>query len=554
MSKLVAAFVRLRASREARKLAGAVARVADTQSEMLHKIIKSNRETDFGHDHQFATIKNVYDFRNRVPIRDYEGHRPYVDKIVAGEPRVLTSDPVLMFNLTSGTTKEPKLIPYTATVDRQNSEIMRQWLAGVARDCPSAFAGSFLGIVSPETEGTTGRVPFGSTSGRIYRRVPWAMRRHYAVPYDVFEIKDYDRRYLAILRFAVQHNVTLAASPNPSTFLRLADILQKNSGWLVKSLHDGKANKFDVPPQTLAKLVTDRRKAQHLTRVLEQKGNLELRDLWPNLHIVGCWLGGSVGLQLPKLKAAFPVATRFRDLGYLASEGRFNLPNRDNTPSGPLTATANFFEFVPEHQEMSSHTETLLADELEVGKRYYIIVTNSCGLYRYDINDIVEVTGYQASCPEIAFIRKGRDMTSITGEKLHLNHVLAAIRRLDSPEVVGQFRMWPDYEAARYVLAVEPGQHAGDQLAPRFWSKVLADFDHRLRQENLEYGSKRDSERLHTPILHLMKPGWANSEQAHAIRSGKRDVQFKWANLVSTPEHRDEGYIQKTIEAADDRS
>ena len=147
-----------------------------------------------------------------------------------------------------------------------------------------------------------------------------------------------------------------------------------------------------------------------------------------------------------------------RDLGLVASEGRLTLPLVDGSAAGVLAIDAGFYEFIPEEAMDAGAPPVLLAHELEVGRRYGIVLSGANGLYRYDLNDIVEVRGYYRRTPLVAFVRKGRDMTSITGEKLHLNHVRAAVRAAeDATRVeVWQFRLIPDVETCRYDLLVEP--------------------------------------------------------------------------------------------------
>ena len=107
------------------------------------------------------------------------------------------------------------------------------------------------------------------------------------------------------------------------------------------------------------------------------------------------------------------------------------VPVEDHTAAGVLAVHANFYEFIPEDEIEHPRPPVLLAHELEAGKRYYLILSGGNGLYRYDLNDIVEVRGFYHRTPKVAFVRKGRDMVSITGEKLHLNQIQAAIREAE---------------------------------------------------------------------------------------------------------------------------
>ncbi|HEY9559595.1 MAG TPA: GH3 auxin-responsive promoter family protein, partial [Anseongella sp.] len=85
------------------------------QHAVFHKLLESARNTSFGKDHGFATISNYKEFRERVPVRDYEALRPYIERMVAGEPDVLWKGKPQYLAKTSGTTSGVKYIPITHT-------------------------------------------------------------------------------------------------------------------------------------------------------------------------------------------------------------------------------------------------------------------------------------------------------------------------------------------------------------------------------------------------------------------------------------------------------
>src|SRR5262249_54229435 len=146
-----------------------------------------------------------------------------------------------------------------------------------------------------------------------------------------------------------------------------------------------------------------------------------------------------------------------RDLGLVASEGRLTIPMDDGSAAGVLAVHTGYYEFIPEEDVEAAAPRTLGCHELEKGRRYCGVLTGRNGLYRYDLNDVVEVRGFWGRTPTVAFVRKGRDMLNITGEKLHLNHVLHAVRAAEQATglPVWQFRLIPDVEAARYDLLLE---------------------------------------------------------------------------------------------------
>ncbi len=275
---------------------------------------------------------------------------------------------------------------------------------------------------------------------------------------------------------------------------------------------------------------------------MRQHGELLPKCCWPTLQLIGCWLGGNVGFHAGELPRYFGETVPRRDLGYVASEGSMSLPLRDGTASGVLAIENALFEFVPEEEIEESSPTTLLCHQLEVGRRYGVILTNASGLYRYDIKDIVEVTGLHHSTPLIAFLRKSQNMLSITGEKLHLNHALMAMERLQQKIAtrVRQFRFVPSLEEARYhiylALAPEISENPDRALIP-----IL--LDQFLSEVNIEYRAKRASRRLHPPVVLCMDDNWEEAVRRRYAESHHRDVQFKWRAFSSEADHLDAAHI-----------
>ena len=557
MAKLVKTIIRIKGSGLARKLDRAAERPQNVQNDLLRRMVKANANTAFGKDHGFASIRTEADYRRQVPIRDYEGLRPYVNRITAGEHTVLTAAAPRMLNMTSGTTGEPKYIPVTPESMKLASSFSLEWIYRALQDHPGFLDGAFVGIVSRAIEGyTPSGLPYGSASGMLYQRIPGPIRSTYAVPYAVSEIKDYDRRYFVAARLALARRVTYIGTPNPSTLIRLAETALKNAEAIVRAVHDGTPG-IDLPDQPqladqLSALIEpDSDRAGILESILERTGTLLPADCWPDLKLIGCWLGGSVGVQARKLPEYYGDVP-MRDLGFLASEGHFTLPSRDNTASGILSLNGKYYEFIPETSLDDADPPVLSSHELESGVNYAVLLTTPGGLYRYDIHDIVQVTGFYRNAPLLAFIRKGRDMTSITGEKMHVNHLLLAleeVRRRFDVSVVEQFRVVASVEARRYEIYAElKGEFSREFLL----HEVIPHLDHALAGVNVEYAEKRGSRRLAPPCLHLMRPGWAEAEVLRAAGTGKRDIQYKWRILSDEPADEDADAILNTVETVED--
>jgi hypothetical protein len=532
-----------------RAFEAATRRPEDAQARVLRAVLDANTDTVFGREHGFATIGSSAEYARRVPVRDYEALRPYIGRITTGHTRVLTAEAPFMFTTTSGTTGEPKLIPVTAGWAHAMASLMRLWTFHALRDHPGMLDHHVLTIVGPATEGIApGGLPYGAMTGLTYQRLPWLIRRQHALPYAAALVRDHETRYFLALRLALGRAVSSIGTANPSTLLRLAAIAERRGSALIRAIHDGTlgVTGIESAPGTgmtgptlrtalAAGLRPDPGRAALLENVAGRRGHLVLGECWPELALVACWLGGSAGIQARHLDTHFGPRVPRRDLGLIASEGRFTIPVEDNSAAGILAVHTNFYEFVPEEDIADPAPRTLRCHELAEGGRYYLIVTGANGLYRYDLNDVVEVRGFHGRTPRVAFVRKGRDMLNITGEKLHLNHVLHAVRAAEQATGLGvwQFRLIPDVEDARYDLLIElPGR--ADPVAGGLLAAFAAAFDTNLATVNAEYRSKRASARLGSPRLCLMRGGWSERLCREEFARGRRDVQHKWS--VMRPE------------------
>lgn len=551
MLKLLKFAHQLRGKFESRAFGAATAEPEKAQRRLLLSLLEKNAESQFGALHKFSEIRGENDFRKRIPIRDYEDFRPFINRIIKGEQSVLTKENPFMFTMTSGTTDEPKYIPVTLESQAHNSSLMRQWICHAERDHKGLTSQPVVGIVSRAVEGfTDSGLPCGSASGVIYKNIPWFIRRAYAVPYAVSEISDYTERYFVTARFALASRVSFVGTPNAGTLLRLAEICADRQEDLIRAIYDGTLGveldkQSEISAELKAMLKPNPARAGELARIVAKRGFLRFADCWSDLRLVGCWLGGSVGVQAGKLAEHFGNAP-LRDLGYMASEGSFTLPFRDGTSSGILALENNFYEFVPEEEIDSERPTTLLAHELETGKRYGILLTTAAGLYRYKINDIVEVTGFYRRTPLIYFVRKAGEMANITGEKMHVNHIIQAVESAGKKFnlKIEQFRAAPNFDDCLYEIYLEPEENF---LPDALCREILFEIDRQLQRVNIEYKQKRCSKRLAAPIIYLMKRGWANEGLRRHIAQGKRDAQYKPQILCSESCAADKLFIEQII-------
>jgi hypothetical protein len=455
----------------------------ETQMALLRTLLATNARTTFGKRFGFDGIQTHEQYRKSVSIQSYEDLRPYVMRQCEQGTQELTIESPVFYVQTSGTTSHPKLIPIIPSALRAYRASQKLVSYSIHTTAPGAYAGRLFIVVSSRVEGRLENgTPFGSMSGLNYDDMPSIVQKKYVLSGDVLAIKDYDDRYRRMAALAVSvKNVTLLGSANPSTFLKLLETV----------------NARRKRPRTLA-------------------------DLWPGLKAVVTWTGGSAGLLIPELKKNLPKGVKIIETGYLASEfrGTITLPNTDGEGLPDFEHT--FFEFVLVSQR--DRGPFLLLDQLEMGKQYYIFVTTRSGLYRYDVNDIIEVTGWYRATPTIRFVQKGKGVTSITGEKLYEGQVAQVVRELvERSDLSVQFYiMLADEQAAQYILNIECDHAEG---------RIADELEQGLRAVNIEYAAKAKSGRLHPVIVRFLTSGTGEAYKRYRLDAGMRESQYKTVNL-----------------------
>lgn len=539
---LTGKLIRFACWRAARRFDQAVADPVRVQNELLLDLMRRNAGTEYGKRYGFGSVRSLADYQRQVPIITYDDIQGEMDRIVAGERNVLTAEDPVMFAQTSGTTGKPKLIPVVPSEGTgPHKDQMRVWIWHASAAHRGLLDGSVVSLVSPAVEGTTERgVPYGSTSGHMYKHQPAIVRRTYCIPYEAFEIEDYTAKYYAIMRIGLEHDVRLVGTANPSSIVKLVEKADASSEMLIRDVRDGTlSTAMAIEPAIRHVLEGGLRPNKARADALEamrrkRAGRLLPADYWPGLRLIGCWKGGTVGHYLSRFGAWFDPDGRrpvpVRDWGYLASEMRGTIPLSDEGSAGVLTVAANLFEFaeadsVASHPDDSGRWVCRTVGEVEPGGEYYVVVTTTSGLYRYDINDVVRIEGRYRGTPELVFLRKGRGMTNLTGEKVSVNQIIQAHQDAAAAAgvLVAHFRTEADLENSRYLCRVEFAETIDDGHARAF----LAAFDRSLMGINIEYEAKRKSQRLGPPVLHVMRDGWYERGRKAQVAQGKRAFQAK---------------------------
>lgn len=509
------------------------------QKDLLDHIVTKNEETMFGQDYNFKNIYSFEDFQNLVPLANYDDLQPYIEEELKGNRPQLTKDKPIFFATTSGTTGAKKYIPLTHESCEAKSDLMRVWTSSIFKDYPKVLEGKFLMLVSPEVESVSpSGISCGSQSGRSYRKIPFYIRSLYSSPYEAFGIKDFEAKYYTILRIAADQKITFLYACNPSTVLLLAKQLGKYTKQIIRDIREGTlSDEFDIPADIRKSVRKYMKPNPERAAFLEQAaliggGELLPKYIWPDLQVIACWKGGTVGHDVEKFQDYFQKDLPVRDIGYFASEHFSSIPMSDDGCDGVLSIANNIYEFYPvENEKKPAGPDLLTLNQLEAGKQYYIYVTTLAGLYRYNMDDIIEVTGYHKKTPCIKFIQKRKGITSMVGEKLTETQVLKTVEEVFSSRQ-GRYEFISAIglnqgETPYYTFLVE----FDDDISASQKERLAADLDYSLKCHNIEYMAKRNSMRLGAAEIRVIKRGEFTKYRKRKVEDGKSDGTFKILRL-----------------------
>jgi hypothetical protein len=513
-----------------RRLLAAAREPRAAQHRALAQIVGALASTELGRAYGYAQIGSPDDLRRRVPVHDYEALRPHIARQIATGANVLTATPPVMYARTSGTTGEPKLVPVTSDVVATLQHAQRVF-SYVQHRRLGAFRGRVLAIGGAlREEALPDGTPVGSATGLIYATMPPAIRHKYVVPPEVFEIDDYELRYALIARLAVQHrSLSMIATANPSTILRLFEQIEADRRTLATDVARGDSSLLErLPPRVARQVRSVLESSSRQARVLASAGEsaLPLADLWPGLRAVMTWLGAGCATAAEHVRTLLP-GVRMIDAGYVASEVRGTVVvDAARNLALPMLEDV-FFEFVPDDAWDAGERGTVLLHELEQGASYRVLVTTRGGLVRYDMNDVVRVTGIVGRTPTLAFVRKGRGVTSITGEKVAEDQIGLAMAAVARAAGVGVpfYVVVAEPPSASYCAYVE-----GNAESQRIVALAGA-LDVELAALNLEYAAKRASGRLRPLRVVALRSGTSRAYREHCVRKGQREAQFKVLTL-----------------------
>ncbi|KDN55271.1 GH3 auxin-responsive promoter family protein [Flavobacterium seoulense] len=320
-----------------------------TQQAVFESLIKDAQQTQFGKDHHFDQIKTTEDFAKKVPIRDYEDLKSYVEKVVKGEENVLWKGKPLYFAKTSGTTSGAKYIPLTKESMPYHIEAARNAILHYIHETGKAdfVDGKMIFLQgSPILEEKYG-IKFGRLSGIVAHFVPKYLQKNRMPSWETNCIDDWETKVDAIVEETFDKNMTVI-SGIPS--------------WV-----------------------------QMYFERLQQKGGKPIGDIFKNFNL---FIYGGVNYEPYRAKFENLIGRKVDSIElFPASEGFFAYQDSQKEKGMLLLLNSGiFYEFIKSDEFYTENPKRYTIGEVELGVNYVLIISTNAGLWGYNIGDTVLFT------------------------------------------------------------------------------------------------------------------------------------------------------------------
>jgi GH3 auxin-responsive promoter len=494
---------------------------ATVQERVLLACIRRNADTVFGRAHDFASIRTIAEYQQRVAPASYDDLMPLVHRAARGESKVLTNSPIERLVPSSGSTAAAKFIPFTADLRAEFTRAIDAWLVDLFRRDRSLIGGPSYWAISPAVANYPSIpgavIPIGFDSDSRYlggaRTTP--ARCILAVPDAVARVSDVRAfQYITALFLLHARNLRVVSVWHPSFLERLLDVIAINHDRLLSDIEHGTVSASppiatEIMTAVLPFLRPNCKRAKELRNVGGHS-----RQIWPHLSLISCWGDG------PSAAAAAQLTNRCGGIvvqpkGLLASEGVVTIPFEGRHP---VAIRSHFFEF------LDADGAVRLVHELRRGHDYTVLFTTGGGLYRYRLGDRVRVDDVVYHTPSLRFVGRDDRVSDLCGEKLSDGFVSGVLERLFAGAPPRFALLAPHWTETRfaYALFVSSDATVSPNLALR--------LEHALRA-NPHYAWCVDLGQLAPARIIRVGSGAADAFVDACVAGGQRLGDVKAASL-----------------------
>lgn len=378
------------------------------QTNLLKTIVSNNRDSLFGRQHHFNSIDNYESYVQHVAISNYDDLQSAITELANGNPQQLTSEVIIQFEETGGSTSGAKLIPYTHSVLTAFQRAILPWLGDLLQHRPAICKGRVFFMISPALRpptSTQGGIPIGAGDDLGYFGEDLAHHLAQVTLYSPLlaepQTSESWKKQAALLLLQAS-DLTLISLWSPTLLIELIDYIITYKSLLLKEINNKEC-------------------LERLNSAIDTN-HIDTQSIWTLLDTISCWDSHTSAIHAKKLQQLFPHAI-IQGKGLLSTESVTSLPY--SKASHPILAiNSHFYEFIDDKNHL------FLAHQLQQGKTYRVVVTTQAGLYRYDTGDCVKVTGHYKNTPTLAFVGRMGLSSDLCGEKLTESFVSKAITQV----------------------------------------------------------------------------------------------------------------------------
>lgn len=468
----------------------------DVQQHLLTKLITNAQHSEWGKRYDYKSIQSVQTFKDRVPVGNYETHKPYIDRMMRGEQNVLWSNEVRWFAKSSGTTgAKSKFIPVTyESLDECHFQGGKDALLFYIQNNPDTAIfngkGLIMGGSHQVNKFNTAESFYGDLSAVMMQNMPFWAHFFRTPDLSIAIMDNWDEKIERMAKATRNEDVT-SISGVPTWTLVLIEKL------------------FDIT------------------------GADNLADIWPNLEL---YIHG--GVSFAPYRERFKKLIRSPKMNFLetynASEGFLGIQDRNHSEDMLLMLDYGiYYEFMPMEEYGKEHPRTLSLDEVQTGVNYAVVISTNAGLWRYIIGDTIRFS--ELNPFRFKVTGRTRHFINAFGEELVIENADYAIshacRKLDA--------LITDYTAA-------PVYFTGNQIGAHEWliefdkepdniEQFTHELDETLKTVNSDYEAKRYKDMaMARPIVRVLPKGTFN----HWLKKeGKLGGQHKVPRLSNNRQY-----------------
>jgi len=332
-----------------RKMKKWLSKPIETQDKVFQHLISVGTGTTFGKDHDFVSINSHDDFVKKVPIRDYEALKPYVDKVVAGQENILWKGKPIYFAKTSGTTSGVKYIPITDISIKAQVEASRNAILLYLNETGNAsfVNGKMIFLQGSPVLTEKNGIKIGRLSGISAHYVPKYLQKNRLPSWETNCIEDWETKVDTIVDETINENMTIIAGI-PS--------------WV--QMYFEKINKRTGKP---------------------------IGEVFKNFNL---FIYGGVNYEPYRTKFEKLIGRKVDSIElYPASEGFFAFQDKQQEKGMLLLLNSGiFYEFVKADEFFNDNPKRITIKDVELGVNYVMIISTNAGLWAYNVGDTVEFT------------------------------------------------------------------------------------------------------------------------------------------------------------------